>query len=155
MPSTIEARLAELGIELPTPAAPAANYVPWAIAGSTLHIAGQLPMKGGQVLQTGKLGDGVTIEAGQEAARWCAINILAQVKAACGGDLDRVRRCLKLGCFVASTAQFFDHPKVANGASDLMVAALGDAGRHARFALGVAALPFDATVEVDAVFDIA
>ena len=149
----IHRRLAELGLTLPAAAAPAANYVPWVVAGNLLHVSGQLPMQDGKVAVTGKLGGGLTLEQGQEAARLCALNILAQVQAACG-DLGRVRRCVKLGGFVNATPDFTDHPKVVNGASDLMVAVLAEAGRHARFAVGVAGLPFDAAVEVDAVFEI-
>jgi enamine deaminase RidA (YjgF/YER057c/UK114 family) len=153
--SSVEQRLAELGLELPAAAAPAANYVPWTIGGSTVHISGQLPMRDGKVAVAGKVGADVGLEAAQEAARLCALNILAHLKNACGGDLGRVRRCLKLGGFVASTPSFTDQPKVINGASDLMVAALGPAGQHARFAVGVAALPFDAAVEIDGTFEIA
>lgn len=149
----IQRRLAELGLTLPAAAAPAANYVPWVMAGNLLHVSGQLPMRDGKVAVTGKLGGGLTLEQGQEAARLCGLNILAQVQAACG-DLGRVRRCVKLGGFVNATPDFTDHPKVVNGASDLMVAVLAEAGRHARFAVGVAGLPFDAAVEVDAVFEI-
>jgi enamine deaminase RidA (YjgF/YER057c/UK114 family) len=153
--SPIEQRLAELGLELPKAAAPAANYVPWTRSGSTVYISGQLPMKDGKVAVGGKLGADVVLEEGQEAAKICALNILAQLKNACEGDLGRVRRCLKLGGFVACEPSFTDHPKVINGASDLMVAILGPVGQHARFAVGVAALPFDAAVEVDAIFETA
>jgi enamine deaminase RidA (YjgF/YER057c/UK114 family) len=119
----------------------------------SLYISGQLPTKDGAMVK-GCLGGGTTLEQGQEAARLCAINILAQVSAALDGDLSRIGRCVKLGGFVTSTPDFFDQPKVMNGASDFMVAALGDAGRHARFAVGVPSLPFGAAVEVDAVFQI-
>jgi len=149
----IEARLAQLGITLPQAAAPAANYVPTVIAGGMLYISGQLPMQDGKVAQTGHLGGGVSIEQGQAAARLCAINILAQAKAALG-DLDRIERCVRLGAFVSSTPDFTDHPKVANGASDLMVEVLGDKGRHARAAVGAPSLPLGVSVEVDAVFAI-
>jgi enamine deaminase RidA (YjgF/YER057c/UK114 family) len=154
MSQAIHNRLKELGVVLPQPAAPAANYVPFVQSGQMLYISGQLPTADG-VMVKGCLGNGATVEQGQEAARLCAVNILAQANAALGGNLARIVRCVKLGGFVAATADFFDHPKVMNGASDFMVAALGDAGRHARFAVGVAALPFGALVEVDAVFEVA
>lgn len=152
--SAIEQRLAERGLDLPPAAAPAANYVPYMISGSLLFISGQLPMQGGGVAVRGRLGGGVSIEQGQAAARLCGLNLLAQAKAASGGDLDRVRRCVKLGGFVACTPEFIDHPKVINGASDLMVEAMGEAGRHARFAVGCSSLPLDAAVEVEAVFEL-
>jgi enamine deaminase RidA (YjgF/YER057c/UK114 family) len=152
--SGIEQRLAGLGLSLPLAAAPAANYVPWQRSGSQIIVAGQLPMRDGKIAISGRLGDGVSLEQGQEAAKLCGLNILAQVKAACGGGLPEGLRCLRLGGFVACTPDFVDHPKVVNGASDLMVAAMGDAGRHARFAVGVASLPFGAAVEVDALFEI-
>lgn len=150
----IAQRLEELGIVLPAPAAAAANYVPFRRTGNQLAIAGQLPFDAGILSHTGKLGGGVSLEDGQAAARLCAINILAQVRAACDGDLERIAHCVRLGGFVACTPDFTDHPKVVNGASDLMVAVLGEAGRHARFAVGVASLPFDAAVEVDALFEL-
>ncbi|MBU6475431.1 MAG: RidA family protein [Alphaproteobacteria bacterium] len=150
----IQSRLKDLGIALPTPAAPAANYVPFVISGTTLHVSGQLPAKDGTLIK-GCLGREIGIEQGQEAAKLCAVNILAQANAALEGNLGRIRRCVKLGGFVASAPDFFDQPKVVNGASDLIVAVLGDAGRHARFAVGVAALPFGVAVEVDATFEIA
>jgi enamine deaminase RidA (YjgF/YER057c/UK114 family) len=153
MAETVADRLRALGIQLPTPAAAAANYVPTRRSGDLLVISGQLPMDGGSVRYQGKLGGGVSLEDGQAAARLCAINILAQVQAACG-DLERVVACLRLGGFVACTPDFADHPKVINGASDLMVAALGEAGRHARAAVGVPSLPFDAAVEVEGMFEL-
>ena len=153
MSSAIHSRLKELGIVLPQPAAPAANYVPFVLSHNTLYISGQLPSKDG-VMMKGCLGRDVSVEQGQEAARLCAINLLAQANAALGGKLEKIVRCLKLGGFVASSPEFFDQPKVVNGASDLMVAVLGDAGRHARAAVGVAALPFGVSVEVDAVFEV-
>lgn len=154
MVQKIHQRLQQLGIVLPQAAAPAANYVPFVVAGRVLYISGQLPARDGGMIK-GCLGRDLTVEQGQEAARCCAVNILAQAAAALQGDLERVTRCVKLGGFVASAPDFFDHPKVMNGASDLMVAVLGEAGRHARFAVGVAALPFGAAVEVDAVLEIA
>lgn len=146
-------RLKELGIDLPQLAAPVANYVPFTLSGGTLYISGQLPVKDGQIVK-GLLGGDMDAEKGMEAARLCAINIIAQANAALGGDLDRVVRCLRLGGFVASTAAFFDHPKVINGASDLIVDVFGGAGKHARAAVGVAALPLGAAVEVDAIFEV-
>ena len=151
---SIEARLAELGLRLPPAAAPAANYVPWTISGTTLYVAGQLPFEDGKLAVLGAVGDVVSVERAKHAARHCGLNILAQAKAALDGDLSRVARCLKLGGFVNSAAGFVDHPQVINGASDLMVAVLGEAGRHARFAVGASSLPFDVAVEIDAVFEI-
>lgn len=150
MTDTIAARLAELGHTLPQPAAPVAAYVPTVLVNGLLHVSGQLPFVGG-ALVTGRLGQDVSIEQGQEAAHACALMLLAQVKAALG-SLDRVERVVKLGAFINSTADFTDQPKVANGASELMVAAFGEAGRHARSAVGVPVLPLGAAVEIDAVF---
>lgn len=149
---TAAARLAAMGIELPEPAKPVASYVGFVRQGDLLFVSGQLPLVGGMVSKTGLLGQDVTIEQGAEAARICAINILAQVNLACGGDLERVQRCVRLGAFVASIPTFTDHPKVANGASDFMVSVLGDNGTHARAAVGVAALPLNACVEVEGLF---
>jgi enamine deaminase RidA (YjgF/YER057c/UK114 family) len=155
MVGAIDRRLAELGIELPRAAAPVANYVPFVVTGNQVFVSGQLPVVGGEVRYRGRLGDGMSLDDGYQAARACALNILAYVKEACGGELDRVARCVKLGGFVASTPDFTDQPKVVNGASDLMVEVFGDNGRHARFAVGTAALPLGVAVEVDAVFEIA
>jgi len=155
MPHDIEARLSELGIDLPAAPRPAANYVPYVVSGNLVFIAGQVPATPQGLKYQGKLGADLSIEDGQAAARICAVNILAQVKAACGGDLRRVVRCVKLGGFVNATADFVDHPKVVNGASDLIVEVLADAGKHARFAVGAPSLPFDVAVEIDAVFEIA
>jgi enamine deaminase RidA (YjgF/YER057c/UK114 family) len=154
MTSRVEARLAELGLTLPAAAAPVANYVPWVLSGRLLFVSGQLPMRDGRVAVTGKLGAGLDIAQGQEAARLCALMILAQARSATG-DLDRIVRCVELGGFVACTPDFTDHPRVVNGASDLMVEVLGDAGRHSRFAVGVPSLPLDAAVEIRATFEIA
>ena len=148
---TIDARLAELGISLPTPAAPVAAYVAAVEIGGLLHISGQLPFREDGSLITGRLGQSVDLAAGAEAARRCGIMLIAQIKAALGGDLDRVDRIIKLGAFVASTGEFTDQPKVANGASELMQAVFGDAGRHARSAVGVPVLPLGAAVEIDAI----
>jgi enamine deaminase RidA (YjgF/YER057c/UK114 family) len=151
----IEQRLAALGLELPQPAAPAANYLPYTISGKLVLVSGQLPIRDGKVIVSGRLGDLLSVEQGQAAARLCALNLLAQAKAACGGDLARLGRCLKLGGFVSCTPDFTDHPKVINGASDLIAEVMGEAGRHARFAVGCASLPLDAAVEVEAIFELA
>lgn len=148
-----EAKLAEMGITLPEAPAPAANYVPYVKSGDLVHVAGQIPM-GPDGLIIGKLGDTMDVEGGAEAARACAIALLAQVKAACGGDLDRLVQVVKLNGFVNSTLDFTDQPKVINGASDMIAEALGDAGRHARSAVSAASLPFGVAVEIDGVFQI-
>ncbi|MET1415166.1 RidA family protein [Roseibium sp. HPY-6] len=152
--STIESRLTDLGVSLPEAAAPAANYVPFVKTGNQLFISGQLPMENGKVQVTGKLGDDLDIEQGKTAARTCAINLLAQAKAATG-DLDKVVRLVKIVGFVNSTAEFTDQPQVINGASDFLVEAMGDAGRHARSAVSAASLPFGAGVEIEAIFEVA
>ncbi len=146
---TIDDKLRAAGIELPSAAPPAANYVPTVIAGGLLHISGQIPFRDG-VLVKGRLGEDMGVEEGKATARLCGIGLLAQMKAALG-DLGRVTRVVKLGVFVSSTPGFTDHPEVANGASDLMVEIFGEAGRHARSAVGVAALPRGVAVEVDAI----
>lgn len=151
--SEIENRLKELGIELPEAAAPAANYVPTIITGNQLIISGQLPMQDGALKITGQLGADLSVDEGVEAARLCAINILAQIKRSLNG-FERFERLLKLGGFVNAPASFTDHPQVINGASNLMVEVLGDAGRHTRFAVGAAGLPFNAAVEIDALVEI-
>ncbi len=151
MSDSVEQKLAELGLTLPSAAAPAANYVPYVLAGGMLYISGQLPMADGVVAYKGHLGANVSLDDGKAAARQCALNILAQVQAALG-SFDRVAQVVRLGGFVASTADYTDHPQVVNGASDLMVAVFGDKGRHARAAVGVSALPRGAAVEVEAVF---
>lgn len=155
MPDTIAERLAALHITLPDAPTPAAKYVPYTRVGSTLYISGQLPMEGGAVTMTGHLGDSVSIEEGQAAARLCAINILAQANAALGGDLERVVRLAKIQGFVASTPSFFEQHLVINGASNLLVDVLGERGMHARAAVGMVSLPLNAAVEVDAIFEIA
>lgn len=152
MTDQIDRKLEELGLALPEAAAPVAAYVPVVEAGGMLHLSGQLPFKDG-ALVTGRLGDGVSLEDGQEAARLCGLMIVAQLKKHLG-DLSRVKRIVKLGVFVNSHADFTDQPKVANGASELMVALFGDAGRHARSAVGVPVLPLGAAVEVDAVVEL-
>lgn len=151
MSETIDARLARLGVSLPAPAAPAANYLPFVLHDGILHVSGQLPMTERGVDCVGTLGQSVSVEEGKRAARLCAINILAQAKAALGGDLERIRQVLRITGFVASAPGFGEQPMVVNGASDFLVEVLGDRGRHARAAVGVAALPRGAAVEVDAI----
>ena len=154
MAGTVEKKLAELGINLPTPAAPVANYVPFVRTGNVLVISGQLCFDNdGKLVAKGKLGGNVSIEDGAKAAKASAINLLAQLKAALG-DLDKVVRVVRLGGFINSMPDFVDGPKVMNGASDLMVTAFGDKGRHARTTIGVAALPADAAVEVEGMFEV-
>jgi enamine deaminase RidA (YjgF/YER057c/UK114 family) len=153
MAGMVEKKLSELGISLPTPQSPVANYVPFVRTGTLLFVSGQICLDaGGKMVAAGKLGGGVSVEDGQKAARACAINLLAQVKAAIG-DLDKVKRVVRLGGFINSHPAFLDGPKVMNGASDLMVAVFGDNGRHARTTVGVAVLPGDAAVEVDGVLE--
>ena len=152
--SSIESRLAELGVTLPEAPMPAANYVPYVVTGNLVHISGQISQNEAGMIK-GKLGADMDVAAGAEAAKRCAISLLAQLKAACGGDLGRVKRAVKLVGFVNSTADFVDQPKVINGASDFMVAALGDAGRHARSAVSAASLPFGLAVEIEGIFEIA
>ena len=152
--SNIEAKLTSLGIILPTPAAPVANYVGFVKSGNCVFISGQLPLDAGKLQFVGKVGSEISIEDAKKAARLCAIGLLAQLKVACEGNLQRVVRCIKLGIFVNGDTDFKDHPAVANGASDLMVEVLGDAGKHARAAVGSGSLPFGVAVEVDAIFEI-
>jgi len=154
MAGRIEARLRELGIELPQAAAPAANYVPFVRTGDLLFVAGQLPIWNGERRFAGKLGREISVEDGQQAARICGLNLLAHVRNAVDGDLDRVRRCVRLGGFVNCTDSFVDQPQVVNGCSNLIVEVLGDQGRHARTAVGVNVLPFNLAVEVDGVFEV-
>ncbi|QWW69380.1 RidA family protein [Rhizobium sp. WYJ-E13] len=155
MSDQIATRLSEMGITLPEAAAPAANYVPYVISGNLLTISGQLPLEGGKVAISGHLGKTVDVAAGQRAAELCAINILAQAKAALGGDLGRIRRVIKLNGFVASAPDFVEQHLVINGASNLIAGVLGEAGKHARAAVGMAALPLNAAVEIDAIMEIA
>ena len=152
MAGKIEARLKQLGVTLPTPAPARGNYVPWVVTGNLVFIAGQVSRLGDDGVY-GKLGAGLAIAEGQKAARWCALNILAHLKAACGGDLDRVKRAVKLGGFVNGAPDFPDSPTVINGCSDLLVEIFGDAGKHARFAVSVSSLPANVAVEIDAVFE--
>ncbi|MCO4316499.1 RidA family protein [Phyllobacterium sp. 21LDTY02-6] len=153
MSNNIETRLQQMGVTLPVAAAPAANYVPFVQSGSLLVTSGQLPLLDGKLVHTGLLGGEVTVEQGQECARACAINILAQAKAALG-DLERIVRIVKLTSFVASKPDFTQQHLVTNGASDFLVEVLGDAGRHARSAVGTAALPLNAPVEIEAIIEV-
>ena len=153
MAGKIDTRLAELGIDLPEAPAPAANYVPYVVVGDVVYISGQIS-KDGTGLICGKLGDDTSVEEGAAAARVCGLNLIAQLREACGGDLDRVVKVVKLGGFVNCGPDFTDHPKIINGASDLMVAVMGEAGRHARFAVGAPSLPLGVAVEIDAVFEL-
>jgi len=152
--SRIEETLAKLGITLPTPANPLANYVPYVITGNLVFISGQISVAPGGPIK-GRLGEDMSLEDGVAAARVCGLNLIAQLKAACGGDLSRVKRVVKLGGFVNSAPTFFDQPKVINGASDLMVEVFGEAGKHSRAAVGSPSLPLGVAVEVDGVFEIA
>ena len=154
MAGQIDATLEKLGITLPEAAAPAANYIPYTISGNLVYVSGQVPFVDGKITYQGKVGQDFTVEEAADCARICALNILAQVKAACGGDLDRVTRCVKLGGFVNCVDGFGQQPTVINGASDLMVDVFGDKGRHARFAVGTNALPLNVAVEIDAIFEI-
>ena len=153
MRGKIEKRLAELGIVLPEPSAARANYLSYVVTGKIAVIAGQLSELRGEKIK-GKLGSDLSVDDGYKAARLCAINLLPHLRNACGGDLDRVKQCIEVGGFVNSAPAFVDHPKVLNGASDLLLEVFAEAGRHTRFAVGVAALPFDFAVEVKAIFEL-
>lgn len=153
--SSIETRLADLGIVLPDPPKPVASYVPAIRTGDLLIVSGQLPFREGALVATGPVPSAVSIETAMEAARWCGINGLAVARTALDGDLDRLRRVVRIGVFVQSDDRFDAQPKIANGVSDLMVEVLGDAGRHARAAVGVNALPLDTSVEVEFTFEVA
>ncbi|MCK5749333.1 RidA family protein [Oricola sp.] len=150
MVSPIDKRLTALGISLPEAAAPAANYVPFAIDGNLIFTSGQLPLKQGALIAEGLVGKDLNVQAGKEAAKWCAINILAQAKAALG-DLEKIERIVKIAVFVASAPEFTQQHLIANGASDFLVEILGDAGRHARSAVGMSSLPLNAPVEIEAI----
>lgn len=154
MSGNIASRLKSIGVFLPTAAAPAANYIPTVRSGNLLYVSGQVPMKDGKAEFVGKLGRDMTVAQGQQAARLCAINILAQVAGALDGDLDRVVRCVRLGGFVNAVPDFTEQPQVVNGASDLIVEVFGDAGKHTRAAVGVGSLPRGVAVEVDAIFEV-
>lgn len=154
MSGTVEARLAQLGLDVPTAPTPAANYIPWVRTGNLVYIAGQVPMKDGAFRWVGKVGAEWSLDEGKQAAREVALNILSQLKAALDGDLDRVVRAVKLNGFVNCVPDFVHQPAVINGASELMIDVFGDAGRHARSAVGVASLPFGVAVEIDGVFEV-
>ncbi len=154
MAGRVEGRLKEFGIELPTPSTPGANYVPYVRTGGLVFLTGQLAQWNGERRFIGKLGRQFQVEEGQQAARLCALNLIAHLKTAVEGDLDRVRRCVRIAGFVNSTPDFVSQSQVINGASDVFVQVFGDAGRHARMAVGVAALPYDVAVEVEGVFEI-
>ena len=155
MPADVEARLARLGLTLPDAPSPAANYVPYTVAKGLIFIAGQAPVIDGKYQSVGKVGAEVTLEAAQAAARLCGLNVLAQVKAAVAGDWSRLRGCVRVCGYVSAAPGFYDLPKVLDGASDLMVQALGDAGKHARSALGVFALRGNVPLVIDAIFELA
>ncbi|MFQ5534074.1 MAG: RidA family protein [Sphingomonadales bacterium] len=155
MTGSINSRLGELGIRLPEPPNALANYAPYVIVGNLVQVSGQIPIGPNGLEYTGKVGVDISLEEARKAARLCAINLVAQARHACGGDLDRVRRVVKLGGFVSCTDGFDQHPGVINAASDLMVDIFGDIGRHARFAVGANSLPLNAAVEIDGIFEIA
>jgi enamine deaminase RidA (YjgF/YER057c/UK114 family) len=155
MAGVIEAKLAELGITVPQVAAPLANYIGYNIVGKLVVVSGQIPLVDGKIAVTGKVGAAVSVEQGQHAARICFVNLLAQLKAATGGDLDQVKRVVRLGGFIAAGPDFTQHALVMNGASDMAVAVFGEKGRHARTTIGVPALPGDAAVEVEGMFELA
>lgn len=154
MANAVEQRMKELGIQLPPAAAAASNYVGYVVSGSMVFVSGQLPLQEGKPTAIGKLGREVSLEEGQKAARICALNVLAQLREACNGDLGRVKRCVRLGGFVNSAPEFTDQPKVVNGASDLMAEVFADAGRHTRASVGVASLPSNVAVEVEGLFEL-
>ena len=154
MTGRIDAKLKDLGITLPKAAAPVANYVPYVISGNLVFISGQVTVGPNGLEYVGIVGKEISVEQGQAAARLCALNLVAQLREACGGNLDRVKRCIKLTAFVNAIPGFDKHPEVANGASDVMVQVFGDAGKHARAAVGAGSLPRNVAVEVDAVFEI-
>jgi enamine deaminase RidA (YjgF/YER057c/UK114 family) len=153
MSGQIDAKIKELGLELPAPAQPAGSYVQFYISGNIIYISGQIPFWSGEARWQGKVGQDYSIEEGQEAAKICALNIIAQAKAALDGDLDRVKQIIKLGGFVNATPDFDMHPKVINGASDLMAAVFGEKGKHTRFAMGAGSLPLGVAVEIDAMIE--
>jgi len=148
-------KLQTLGYELPEAAAPAANYVPYAVSGGHIYISGQIPFLNGERMHTGRVGDDLSLEQGVEAAQACALNILGQANAAVNGDWSKIKRLVKLGGFVNCTPDFTDHPKVINGASDLMVEVMGESGKHTRFAVGAPCLPLGVAVEIEALFEVA
>jgi enamine deaminase RidA (YjgF/YER057c/UK114 family) len=155
MTGKVESRLKDLGIQLPTPPAPVASYVPYVVSGNLVFISGQVTATPDGLKYVGTVGKEISVEDGKAAARLCAVNLIAQVKAAAGGDLDRVKRCVKVTVFVNAVPGFAQHPEVANGASDLFVEVFGDAGKHARAAVGAGSLPRNVATEVEAVFELA
>jgi enamine deaminase RidA (YjgF/YER057c/UK114 family) len=155
MTGKVESRLKDLGIQLPTPPAPVASYVPYVVSGNLVFISGQVTVAADGLKYVGTVGKEISVEDGKAAARLCAINLIAQVKAAAGGDLDRIKRCVKVTVFVNAVPGFAQHPEVANGASDLFVEVFGDAGKHARAAVGAGSLPRNVATEVEAVFELA
>jgi len=155
MTGTIDSRLAQLGIDLSSPPAPVASYVPYVVVGNLVFVSGQVTLAKDGLKYVGVVGKELSLDDGKAAARLCAINVLAQLKAAVNGNLDRVRRCVRLGVFVNAVPEFTQHPEVANGASDLIQEVFGEAGRHARAAVGAGSLPRNVAVEVEAVFEIA
>ena len=152
--SNVEDKLNKIGVTIPDAPIPAANYLPFTRTGSLVFVSGQVPFVNGELKITGTVGINASVEDAQSQARICAINLLAQLKVACNGDLDRVKKVVKLGAFVASASNFHDQPTVVNAASDLMVEAFGDSGRHARFAVGSNALPLGCLVEIDGIFEV-
>ena len=154
MTSKVEQRLLKIGVTIPDAPSPAANYLPFTRAGNLVFVSGQVPFVDGKLEITGTVGENASVEDAQGQAKVCAINLLAQLKVACSGDLDRVVKVVKLGAFVASANDFFNQPIVVNAASDLMVEAFGEAGRHARFAVGTNALPLNCLVEIDGIFEV-
>lgn len=155
MTGKVESRLKDLGIQLPTPPAPVASYVPYVVSGNLVFVSGQVTVAADGLKYVGTVGKEISVEDGKAAARLCAINLIAQVKAAAGGDLDRVKRCVKVTVFVNAVPGFAQHPEVANGASDLFVEVFGDAGKHARAAVGAGSLPRNVATEVEAIFELA
>jgi enamine deaminase RidA (YjgF/YER057c/UK114 family) len=153
--NSIAERIRELGLELPQAPSPSANYVPFVVTGDLLYVSGQLPLKNGQITHVGRIGEGLTIEDGYASAKTCALNVVAQVAAAVGDRLDLVRRCVNVTVFVNATAEFGEHPRIANGASDFFVELFGERGRHSRATVGMGSLPRSAATEVQAVFEIA
>ena len=155
MAGKIEARLQALSIDLPEAASPAANYIPYVITGNLIFVSGQLPFMNGALPGVGKVGHDLTVEEAREIARICGLNLIAQARAACGGDLDRIARVVKVGGFVNAVEDFDQHPEIINGCSDLMVEVFEDKGRHSRFAVGAGSLPRGVSVEIEAIFELA
>ena len=152
--SKIEQKLKSLGINIPAAVAPVANYIGFVKSGQQIFISGQLPIENGEIKYIGRVGSQVSAEDAKKAAKICALNLISQLKSACNGDLDRVTRCIKLGVFINADADFTGHPAIANGASDLMVEIFGEAGKHARAAVGSGSLPLGVAVEIDAIFEV-